>query len=95
MTYNVWNKWDPLKTVVLGTTYLPEYYKDIKNANIRSCLQRIADETLEDLEGFESILREYGCTVLRTTVDPNDSIMNYIDHEGKVQGERSGVPKGF
>ncbi len=93
MKYNVWNKWDPLKTVALGTTYSPEFYKDIKNTNIRSCLQRIADETLEDLDGFERVLKDYGCNVLRTEIDANDSIMNYIDHEGKVYGQRSGVPK--
>lgn len=93
MKYNIWNKWDPLRTVALGTTYLPEFYKDIENKKIRNCLQRIADETLEDLEGFERVLRDYGCTVLRTKVDPNDSIMNYVDHEGKVHKQRSGVPK--
>ena len=93
MNYNVWNKWDPLKTVVLGTTYHPDFYKDIKNTRIRSCLQRIAKETLEDLAGFERVLNNFGCTVLRTKVDPDDSIMNYISNEGKFIGERNGVPK--
>ena len=63
---HVRNKWDKLKTVLLGTTHLPEFFDPIKNAKIREPLKVIAEETLEDLENFEQILKDFGCTVIRT-----------------------------
>lgn len=90
--YNIWNKWDKLKTVVLGDNYRSEFFRDIKNSKIRSALQRIADETQEDLEYYEQVLKDFGCTVLRPSMDFNDSIMNYINEKGEVRGNQ-GVPR--
>ena len=90
--YNVWNKWGRLKTVVLGDRYSSSFFQDIKNNRIRSALQQISDETHEDLQNFEKILKDFGCNVLRPELDPNDSIMNYIDKNGAVRGSQ-GVPK--
>ena len=84
MTYNIWNKWDPLRTVMLGDCYSPEFFKDIKNPRIKSALQRIARETQEDLENYERVLRDFGCKVLRPKLDHADSIMNYTDHNGTL-----------
>jgi hypothetical protein len=90
--YNIWNKWDPLKTVMLGDCYPAEFFRDIKNNKIRSALTQIADETQEDLAYYESVLKDFGCEVIRPELDPNDSIMNYIDENGVVSGQQ-GVPK--
>jgi len=90
--YNVWNKWGKLKTVMLGSHYTSEFFKDIKNDRIRSSLQKIADETQEDLEYYEKILKEFGCNVLRPSIDNNDSIMNYINQDGAINGSQ-GVPR--
>ena len=90
--YNIWNKWDPLKTVMLGDCYGADFFRDIKNPRIKSALTRIADETQEDLEYYESVLKNFGCTVLRPKLDANDSILNYINDEGKIQGSQ-GVPR--
>ena len=84
--YNIWNKWSKLKTVMLGDNYSSNFFKDIKNNRIRSALQRIADETQEDLENYEKVLKDFGCNVLRPALDDNDSIMNYINNEGAVAG---------
>lgn len=84
MKYNIWNKWDPLRTVMLGDCYSPEFFKDIKNTRIKSALQRIASETQEDLENYESVLKDFGCNVIRPEIDRNDSIMNYTDHNGSL-----------
>ena len=84
MNYNVWNKWDKLQTVMLGDCYSPEFFGDIKNTKVKSALQRIANETQEDLEGFHSVLKDFGCTIIRPDVDKNDSILNYTDHDGKL-----------
>jgi hypothetical protein len=82
--YNIWNKWDTLRTVMLGECYSPEFFNDIKNIKVKSALQRIASETQEDLEGYAKVLRDFGCDVIRPDVDKNDSILNYTDHDGKL-----------
>lgn len=76
--YNVWNKWDKLKTVMLGQCYTSDFFRDIENSRTRSALQRIADETLEDLDYYESVLKDFGCCVLRPQLDNNENIMSYI-----------------
>jgi len=91
--YNIWNKWDPLKVVVLGDTYKPEFYNGIKDNNVRDVLLRICEETLEDLEYFEKVLKDFGCKVLRPKMDPNDNIMNYVDNKGRLKGSSGGVPR--
>ena len=96
--YNIWNKWDKLKTVMLGDNYRSEFFRDIKNDRIRGSLQRIADETQEDLEYYEKVLKDFGCSVLRPELDRSDSIMNYINSDGKITMDGSligsqGVPR--
>jgi len=88
--YNVWNKWDKLKTVVLGNHYDSGFFKDIKNLKIRSALQRIADETQEDLDYYETVLKDFGCRVIRPELDRNDSIINYINTDTNAI---AGVPR--
>ena len=36
--YNSWCKWHPLKTVMLGRSYYPEFYRDIQNPKVKDCL---------------------------------------------------------
>lgn len=91
--YNVWNKWSKLKTVMLGDHYSRNFFNDIKNSRIKNALQRIADETQEDLEHYEHTLKDFGCRVIRPKIDPSDSIMNYVDHNGQIIRPSSGVPR--
>jgi hypothetical protein len=90
--YNIWNKWDPLKTVMLGDCYGPEFFREVKNLKIKSALTKIADETKKDLDYFNTVLKDFGCNVIRPELDNNDSILNYIDENGRVNG-RQGVPR--
>jgi len=90
MNYNIWNKWDKLQTVMLGDCYGSKFFRDIKDIKVRSALQRIADETQEDLECFYRILKDFGCTIIRPKLDTNDSIMNYTDNNGKLKS----IPRG-
>jgi hypothetical protein len=89
MNYNIWNKWDKLQTVMLGECYSPEFFRDIKSTKVRSALQHIASQTQEDLEGFEKVLKDFGCDVIRPNMNKNDSIMSYTDHDGKL----SAIPR--
>jgi hypothetical protein len=84
MNYNIWNKWDKLQTVMLGDCYDPTFFREIKNTKVKSALQRIANETQEDLEGFEKVLKDFGCDVIRPNMNKNDSIMNYTGHDGRL-----------
>ena len=88
--YNIWNKWDPLKTVMLGDCYGADFFHDIKNPRIKSALTRIADETQEDLSHYEKVLKDFGCNVLRPELDPRDSILNYMNNDGQIS---NGVPR--
>lgn len=76
--YNQWSPWGKLKTCMLGSFYPPEFFNAIKEDSIRTCMQRISEETLEDLENFHKVLLDFGVDVHRTQTNPNDSIDRYI-----------------
>jgi hypothetical protein len=63
--YQKTNTFDTLRSVVLGTYFMPEYFRSIKNDRVREPLMRMAQEINEDLYAFESILKLAGCQVLR------------------------------
>ena len=88
MTYNIWNKWDTLETVMLGSFYPAEFFRDIRSDRIRSALTRIADEEAEDNAQFERVLQSHGVEVIRPHMDPTENIMQYIDDQGRI-GEQS------
>jgi len=73
--YNVWCKWHPLQTVLLGQPYPVSFFRNIKNDKIKSALTRITEETLEDLENYANVLKSYGAEVLRIKLNENDSIV--------------------
>ena len=77
---------------MLGECYSAEFFRDIKNSRIRSALTQIADETQEDLAYYEQVLKDFGCEVIRPEIDRSDSIMKYIDDNGKISG-LAGVPR--
>ena len=76
--YNQWSPWGKLKTCMLGSFYPPEFFNAIEEDNIRTCMQRISEETLEDLENFHKVLLDFGVDVHKTQTNPNDSIDRYI-----------------
>ena len=72
-----YSKWHKLTDVMLGTTYPHEYYDGLED-NIRDPLLQLTDETLEDLEHFENVLKQFGCNVIRPTVS-KASIKEWIE----------------
>jgi hypothetical protein len=64
-SYKKFNTYGKLKSVMLGTYFYPEFFSTITDPKIRTPLQRIAHEINEDLEKFQSVLKDFGCDVLR------------------------------
>jgi len=75
MKYNIWNKWDPLKVCMLGNNYTPEFF-DGCDPKASDPLKRICEETLEDLDGFKTILQDFGVEVIQPELDPNEKFLD-------------------
>ncbi len=98
---NAYNGWDPLKQVVLGNVYLPEFFDGMPDVKLMDMFKRIMEETHEDLDGIETTLKELGVDVVRlpagtTSVDTlhskdgkalqPKSIKDYIEGNIELQG---------
>ena len=81
--------WHDLKRVCVGTTYQPEFYEPVKNSQVKDALQRIAAETLEDYTNLIRILKQLGVEVNQLTVDPNQTIMDFVDSQGRIDYAQS------
>jgi hypothetical protein len=81
--------WHDLKRVCVGTTYCPEFYEPVKNSQVRDALQRIAAETLEDYTNLSRILKQLNVEVNQLTVDSNQTIMDFVDSQGKINYAQS------
>ena len=62
------------------------------NSTVKTNLQKIADETQEDLLNFETVLKQFGCEVVRPVINPRDRITDFLEQDGSIQGEQ-GVPR--
>ena len=62
---NSFNGWDPLKQVILGGCYTPEFFDDVKDTKLRDLLQRLLYETQEDLANFKRQLEMAGVDVVQ------------------------------
>jgi hypothetical protein len=83
--------WHPLRHAWVGASYAPEFYAPIKNSRIRNSLQKIAKETEEDYQNLVKVLTELGVKVSRPTIDPELTIMNYVDNStGVLNYDKSG-----
>ncbi len=90
--YLNYNKWDKLKAVMLGDCYSADFFRSMPNSSVKYNLQRIADETQEDLQNFETVLKQFGCEVIRPIVNSQDKITDFLEQDGSIQGEQ-GVPR--
>jgi hypothetical protein len=102
---NSFNGWDPLKQVILGNCYTPEFFEDVKDTKLRDLLQRLLYETQEDLQNFKKNLEMAGVDVVQ--LPPNLSQFNLVHaydsigdlHEntsrawGGHMSQRTGMPK--
>ncbi|NDA62283.1 MAG: hypothetical protein EBX50_09590 [Chitinophagia bacterium] len=81
---NVHCQWHPLQEVWVGSTYSSEYYRDIPNSKVRDFFQKMAEETVEDLNGFAKVCEQYGAVVHRPKLDPRDSLMSHVSDRDQI-----------
>jgi hypothetical protein len=68
MTISVYSEFQPLREIVVGSGYPPEYFDHIGDAGIRTCLQQIFGEIEEDFSHLQRTLESLGVTVLRPQI---------------------------
>ena len=78
---NAWNGWDPLKQVMLGNCFSPDWFRDVKDSSLRKMIQTLVSDTMEDLDGIQRTLENLGVDVVRI---PENTIENgwNMDDEG-------------
>ncbi|SVA22917.1 uncharacterized protein METZ01_LOCUS75771 [marine metagenome] len=84
---NSWSEFQPLEEIVIGSTFPPEFYNDVKNTQIKDCLQRIATETEEDLQKLKSTLEYIGVVCQKpSTVELGfkNNILDYCSELGEA-----------
>ena len=88
---NAWNGWDPLKQVVLGNCFAPEFFEEVGDHKLRDLLQQLLYETIEDLDNIQKTLEDLGVDVVRM---PSSS-MSYLGiyEEQVYEGKVCGLPK--
>lgn len=62
---NSWNGWDPLKVCMVGSCVPDNFFNSIKDRKLASDLNRIVEETNEDLAFFIETLEKHGVEVVR------------------------------
>lgn len=91
---NAYNGWDPLKQVILGNVYEPEFFESVGDSKLRDLLQQILYETHEDLANIRKTLEDLGVEVIqpaRNTMDGVreedmfDTIQDCMDAFGEEQ----------
>tara|TARA_B100000953_G_scaffold267346_1_gene235953 strand:- start:50 stop:1207 length:1158 start_codon:yes stop_codon:yes gene_type:complete len=87
---NSWNGWDPLKQVVLGNVFDPDFFEDIGDPKLRDLLQRLLYETHEDLMGIKKTLEDLGVEVVQP---PRNSVTSYA--AAPDTKEFSGISEAF
>jgi len=63
---------------MLGNNYAPEFFNGIPD-KAGDPLKRICEETLEDLDGFKTILQDFGVEVIQPELDPSE---RFLDNPG-------------
>ena len=72
---------------MLGSTFAPDFFDDVKNSQIRDGLQKIAAETEEDLQGLKTTLEGMGVVCHKPTANElgfKPSIMDYVNKQGNA-----------
>lgn len=66
--FNQRRMWDRLRVAAVGRSWPPEFYAWIQDPVVRDHMERIAQETEEDLAGLANCLKNLGVDVLRPEI---------------------------
>jgi len=69
---NSYTSWQPLREVIVGGVYPPDYFDYIENPQVRAQLGQILSETSEDLDLLQRTIEAYGARVHRPRLGPKD-----------------------
>ena len=69
---NSYTSWQPLKEVIVGRAYDPDYFDFIDDPQVRNQLQHILAETCEDLDNLQKTIELYGAKVHRPDLPIKD-----------------------
>lgn len=62
---NSYTSWQPLREVIVGRAYPPDYFDFIDDQQVRQQLQQILWETEQDLQGLVDTIEQFGAKVHR------------------------------
>lgn len=66
--YSVYQPWDPLRVCAVGKCYDKDFFKFIEHPQARYVMERIAEETEEDLQNFISLLKKFDVSIIRPDI---------------------------
>lgn len=72
--FNVWCKWDPLQSVIVGNCVNQDFFEHVANSEIKDKLTTMILETQEDLDNLASIFKQHGIVVHRQSIDQEDRL---------------------
>lgn len=64
----IFTEFQPLEEMIVGSLYPPEAYNMLEDGDLRGMLQKIAQETEEDLTSIQGVLEAHGVTVKRPKI---------------------------
>lgn len=91
---NSWDEFQPLKSVVVGSTYDSSFFDGVKNKKVKDVLKKIVDETTEDIEYFKEQMKSHNIQVFQASpkeLGYHSSILDYSDVNGRI-GHKSDNP---
>ena len=63
--FKSYNSWDPLKKVLVGSTFKTDFFADLPDKKVADTLSKVNEETHEDLEQLVTILKGEGVETYR------------------------------
>lgn len=91
--YSVYQHWDPLRVMAVGSSYPPAAYDYIKNQKVRQVFYRIAEETEEDYQSLISLLHKFNIKTVRTSYQQEfEKIPYYIKNNIRIPNPYFMVP---
>ena len=105
---NSYNGWDPLKQVILGNVFEPEFFEDLPDTRTRDLIQQLLYETHEDLDNIQKTMEDMGVDVVRTPanatmladlsdglpqISKHTSVMDWVEKSNTDKFQGHGIPK--